>query len=189
MKILLISLAVLIVIGGVIWAVYYFNSDAYKIKNAESFWNKTVSDAIKQKDSSICEKMDDEKLRNYFSPRFACYINVARSLKDSSICEQSNEPNTCYVEIVSELKDKSICEKIINLDIKLDIKSECYDRLARATLDESFCNLITSNYLKMEGFDLVDNCLLDIAIKKKDKSICEKINDTFFKKTCLSNFN
>jgi len=95
-----------------------------------------------------------------------CYLDVASSTQDLSICEKIQNhlyKRQCYTEFAQAKQDLLICDKIQD-----DDKYFCYRYVAKAKEDLSICDQIPLQGTK-------DACYLDIAKIKQDPSICEQI--------------
>lgn len=146
--------------------------------------------AKKRNDISLCEKATDSSVKgdcyNYFagirddpalcekisdkSDRYSCYLDFAKKAEKVSTCEE--EPisqlakDVCIRIYAVKIKDHLLCEKINNREEK----EWCYKNVAVATENSSLCEKIYfSKFYK-------DKCYWDIAKKKSDYLLCEKVS-------------
>ena len=85
------------------------------------------------KDEKFCDTLDSQSLAA------DCLEIVARFRRDTNICEkidQNDVQRRCYLNIAIETADVNLCDKTG------DDKANCISRVALATLDESYCNLL-----------------------------------------------
>lgn len=134
---------------------------------------------------STCEEFSDQKAKAY------CYLNVAKSKKDSSICEKiptedffssstdyrvPDMRDDCFSELARG--DLLVCDKI-NDPTKKDY---CYSSVAKTKRDHSACGVIQDQKIK-------DECYLFISITKQDPSVCDNIQDESNRRDCSRGSN
>lgn len=98
---------------------------------------KLLSDALEQKDTSICEKMS--LLVSTGMPlKYQCYIDIAAIKQDLTICNKLTNPTAlaeCYLAVAQTKNDTNIC-KLITPTL---YNSLCYMRLAESQHNSSLC--------------------------------------------------
>ena len=143
--------------------------------------------ALENLETSICSNIKS------ISPD-RCYYDIAVKLIDQTVCEKISVQNRtlrneCFNDIAIKLNNKEICERILENDVlrnsciktvstalqetegcaaigDLFEKDDCYEQLAVAQLNPSFCTLM-SNTLTPNGF-VRDVCLDNILLTKKE---------------------
>jgi len=123
------------------------------------------------------------------STRNNCFIKKATETKNELICKKLNnylnsQPrDACYKGVAISKKDESICA---NIDVNNQPASEawlreCYYEVAIAKNDEMVC-------LEIYEFSSTRNkCIQNIAISKRNETICELLKYTFDIEDCKSN--
>lgn len=82
------------------------------------------------------------------------------------------EKSSCLLEIAKFREDSSVCAKI-PISATAD---ECFEYIAQKRMEEGFCNEIKS--------DIKYRCYHDLALRKGDISICERIESNEIKNQC-----
>lgn len=128
-----------------------------------------------------CDEMQDPNARG------RCYAGIYRLLPpDASICTKIDvnmtpERQECSFAVGEFAKDKSACDMF---DVK-DEKDECLRAVAMVTLDESLCELLAIKpYLEFAKHTGRDSCYYEIALTKRDTSLCPKISNEDQKQKC-----
>ena len=129
------------------------------------------------KDISICEKISDHMDR-----KVICYKNLALSKNDSEICQKIDYNYFKEWCTTDSTKDFSICRSLKNGTLYWDEAklNDCKDMcLGAVTSDVNYCEKINEESVK-------PYCYKDVAVKKNDLSICDKIesNDNSNKDEC-----
>ncbi len=76
-----------------------------------------ISDkAIKKRDENICEQVAGKEQRD------GCYMGVARSTGNESLCENVDDKEYCYLAVALSTKNEKLCERVSE-----DKKDYCYD--------------------------------------------------------------
>ena len=129
--------------------------------------------AQRRNDSSICDVIDGNSYH-----KIICYEAISKKNMDPSMCEKMKDVpserdgydyDVCYGNIATLKNDPSYCEKII----QDRAKGQCYSYFGFTTNDMSYCDILRKYE---EGRHLLlNNCYIQHAIKKRDKSICEKV--------------
>lgn len=130
--------------------------------------------AISRGDLSICDKIGNQDTVDW------CYRDIATNKSDVAICDKikSNSlKNHCYTDISVSRDDISICDKIITDNDKHYLQDDKYYCRALVKMDISIC----------ENMQYKSRCYEDIAIRKGDTSICNKILYSEFKDRCYGN--
>jgi hypothetical protein len=131
-----------------------------------------------------------------------CFINLAVSTKDASICENikkevnilyAKDPSSaqtsslkfglgdvhaevCYEKVGAATNDLSMCNKI---GIQSFLKWSCYNDVAASSEDPNICR-------QLDDKDSVDRCLSGVGIKKKSLLICDEIKKESYREACYS---
>ena len=116
----------------------------YSLNRADCY----KSMALLFEDASICYKIVNEEIT-----RDDCYRLLAMKMKDASICENSGLSGSCIAWVAGETRDLSLCEKLYR-DTDYDDRYWCYTRIAKATKDESICDLLSN-------FDVNENTVIN----------------------------
>jgi len=135
--------------------------------------------------------------------------NFSKSTTESNKCEKiesmSSKAN-CYRQLAEQEGNKEICE---NIEGYIDIKDACLSQVAVKNQDAELCEqaggqkdfclgrvaLLTQNELLCDKLSTELGryaCYVRIATKKKDKTICEKIDNPesdyyYLKENCYNN--
>lgn len=141
----------------------------YTLKDSSAVYSVL---AFETKNSSLCQKIKDEKLKgvciwsvenNY---KLNNVLNKARELNDPKLCEKLEDENS-----------RKECSDKYNYFIK-------FDKLLQTAIsknDKTICNSATDEQMKKECISIVStnpeyNKYLEEAIKNKDLSSCYKIS-------------
>ncbi|MBN1941604.1 MAG: hypothetical protein JW772_05475 [Candidatus Diapherotrites archaeon] len=103
----------------------------------------------------------------------ACLKNIAITQENYLICAEitdSNSRGSCYNELTSFF-DSNSNDTLCKLIVRAEDKSNCYKKLADATLNEEYCNKLSVTKDRSE-------CISSLGIEKSDPSVCEKILKT-----------
>lgn len=152
--------------------------------------------AKKEKDESICEKVDDLSLR------IDCFEKLAIAKKDPEICNKISysyfekwclanpEADLCgyglshYKEDTTRhYQDKNYCVALAGTDVSKcaslgDGAVSCYSSFALENNDLSLCDKIL-NISKAFAKEQRDGCYVALAELRKDPSLCEDINNDY----------
>jgi hypothetical protein len=177
---------------------------------------RTIIEALTNKDASLCKELEKTYKLGTFVQR--CYLTLATSMMNSSICdliedvpfnrdiiilchntiktklaiennnlalceelnitsphERDKEKNDCYFSVAKAKKDTSLCEKIMSDDYKI------YCR-AILTADSTLCKNINEMWY---AFPSRNECYEDIAKITLDASLCENMYRDEYKQECL----
>lgn len=148
---------------------------------------KSGSGVNESKDEEdACKNIKDSTEKNN------CYIKLAASSGDTSICDRliMEEHDNCYKEVAISKENVLLCDRIENSDTKDD----CYNAFAISEEDSSVCGKIQKqekrddcyNYLALSTedpgacgkIDIIskrDDCYNGLALSKEDHSICSEI--------------
>jgi len=137
--------------------------------------------AFSSSDETVCETIVSE------NARWECYSDLGEKLKDYSICmkvppdiNNNIYRGNCLNEVAISLKDPEICTKINYYVFKGNIVRDlCIDSLINSVQDENIC-------LKVFNSDTKNNCLIQIAVKKKNLEICELISSEETREECIT---
>jgi hypothetical protein len=148
-------------------------------------------------ESYVCASINDSAKKN------ECYISLAVSQEDSSICNGliMEAHDLCYREVATSKNDSLLCNRIENIEVKDDCyhtlaltvgdslicgkiqtqdkREDCYNTIALSKEDPSICD-------KIETVGKMDDCYSTIALSKEDPSICDKINNVGKKDDCYN---
>lgn len=97
---------------------------------------------------------------------------------DIKICDQLDKNHdSCVLSVIIAKKDISICNDVD--------KTKALDKICKAivTLDTKYCEEKTSLNLDDEK-KFKDNCYYQVAVNKKDNSLCAKIQDSTIRSLC-----
>ena len=132
---------------------------------------------------SICENMKNEYSKSL------CNKKLAIKLKDPELCEGNFN---CYIELASSNNDESVCE---NIEFDL-LKYQC---LAKVSGSRDYCDNIEEEIermncigvvpeevsdCKIEGYVNFD-CLIELANKEKNSTFCNLIDLEEVMWTCI----
>ena len=126
--------------------------------------------------------------------RDKCYYGIATNTENPQICENvvgtskyfpgkyggvgTTSKENCYTTVSLEIGiregDLTVCEKFKS--------AYCYRAIALENIDESLCSKFRTSFEETE----IDKCYEDIAIKKNNISICDKIDWNNTKYTCYA---
>jgi len=133
----------------------------------DSYKNDCYSMVVRQtKDISMCERNSNDMGR-----KVTCYKNLALAKNDSEICQKIDYNYFKEWCMADSTKDFSICRSLKDGTLywdeaKLDDwKNIC---LGAVTGDVNYCEKINEESVK-------PSCYKDIAVKRNDLSICDKI--------------
>lgn len=148
-----------------------------------------IQNAIENEDSSVCDDIYLQEARD------VCYWEVAKAIKEPSLCEKisgEDEKNYCLAVIN---KDSSVCERIsdqdrrnyctavITEDLSLCKRISGGDRrnhcIASIKKDAYYCQLMSD---KNVGY----YCYRDVAIARNDSSLCGKIEVEYMRNRCYA---
>lgn len=128
--------------------------------------------AMNSGDPEVCKKVQSPYERD-------CYIELAKITKDPSLCDYAKlKYNYCIAEVVTVVPDESLCERISGTVTE----GKCYENLAVAKKDHSFCNKMP---LDEYGKNKSDSCIFSVAATKQDKETCKKITHPVIQSNCL----
>jgi hypothetical protein len=107
-----------------------------------------------------------------------CYEAKFYQTKDPTFCGKIQKKLTgndfgktsqqsCYNGAVFDLKDVAICKAVVDKDVK----AECYEQFGSFPESEKDCESIEKDFQLQ-----IATCYWNLAGKKKDKTICEKID-------------
>jgi hypothetical protein len=133
---------------------------------------------------SLCDNIQSDDMKD------TCIAQVAILQQDTKICDQistQEKKDSCYSIVGIQKTDISVCDKIETQPSR----DHCFLNLARETQNASVCD-------QMEGFSKTteivheiqiwkDRCYNEIGSAKKDKAICDKIDDDKVKGYCYRN--
>ena len=136
--------------------------------------------AVKEKDSSLCEKIDNSLQQPY------CYFFVAIKLNDLQLCEKAgSSKQVCYYSLASARKDVSVCEKLRDEQQVggLSYFDKCLFEVAKSKSDVSlcpesvdFCSLIVKK--DYPGCNGDQKCIYLIALNNDDLEGCNRLTGT-----------
>jgi hypothetical protein len=160
---------IILILGVLVSGVY-----GYTQNKSGQDWTKL---AIENNDITLCNKVEYD--------RFYCQTDFAISKGNDSFCGlidvsglgSGNRRDICYSSVASKLNDASICEKIA-----FEEQFKIYCR-ALATNNLDLCNNLPDLNTLGGGRSI---CIKEIAIKRLDPSLCEKIpeEDMIYKSQC-----
>jgi hypothetical protein len=156
-KIARIYLAVIFVICVGFAFYYYINYDV----EVSAIYKKT----------SNCAKIE------LSGNKQSCYLNHAKTEKNSKICdiyfEQKDSREFCYSLVAQASGDSLSCARLSNSNER----DNCYSGIAKANSSESLCSSITDEYR-------VSECYYNMAIQKKEITLCEKVTPPELHEDC-----
>lgn len=158
-------------------------------------------------DKSICQTIQTS------SYSLSCFANVSVSSNDSSVCDNSqmslNDRWTCHTSYSLSSGDISGCDSIP--DLADNAKFQCAFQFAKKFGDPSSCQIIDSissrivcyqgsiiyspqtlDYRKcsnITNYNWMNKCYLESAKTYSDISLCDLIEDTSFRQTCIDAYN
>lgn len=153
--------------------------------------------AFSQNDSSYCDKVQEQHLKNW------CYTDIAANLEEASICDnlEGEFRNNCIKNIAVATQDTQLCSEIsglpgdrcyldlaielqdVNLcsDIESELRNECYNDLAKSLSDYQLCLNIE------DDIQTYDSCLLRVSLDEQDIAGCRPIYTQRIKDVCYMN--
>ncbi|MBS3058417.1 MAG: hypothetical protein J4478_03360 [Candidatus Diapherotrites archaeon] len=167
------------------------------------------SGALKSKNGSFCQKIEDKKLvascysnlaldtnnvsfcdqlkndaKAYEFDNGFCYSDLGIQVKSPTICEKSELfSDDCMIQLAESMKDGTLCERVTD-DKKRNI---CYNHAGIATNDAALCDkIVISQVFQSSDISLKDSCYSEIAKATKNKSLCEKVIREDQKTFCIS---
>jgi hypothetical protein len=114
----------------------------------------------------------------------SCYDGVAFSKNDLTICDKESplsHKETCYFSVAVNLQDMSICNKITDTIYKGACQINVYIAQASAAKNPDLCNNLSNQSNR-------DFCLVQVARKIKDVTVCDKIMDAVKSAECKQYF-
>ncbi len=142
---------------------------------------RTIIKALTNKDASLCKELEKTYKLGTFVQR--CYLTVATSMMDTSICDLIEDMpfnrdiiilchNTVKTKLAIENNNPSLCEElnIMSPHDRDKEKNDCYFSVAKAKKDTSLCEKITSN----------DYRIYCRAILTTDSTLCKNINEMWY---------
>lgn len=126
---------------------------------------KATIDGIVNQDANECEKIENHG-------REICYQDLARILKDPSICDRFSGNHRCYWNLAVSLEREDLCELA-------PFNQAC---VAIANRDSSSCETITEEIERSK-------CFYNIAILTGDSGICSRLDDEFSTSVCTQHVN
>ncbi len=111
-----------------------------------------------------------------------CYNYILSLTDNSNICGELVDPyniNTCYKNFARKLKDPTLCSKLTNEydgDVCVVDLSNANPGMISVKEEAVLCSQMNAGK---------DNCYSKLAIKTKDKTLCNQISSTDGKTNCL----
>lgn len=142
MKKLIIIIAGIVVISGLVIVGYNLGNNS----NSENLESTTKNSSQKNQKSeyslSKCQNIKSEVIRT------SCYIEIAVSKGDPSICKNLNDyvlgMNGCYNEVAQNKKDESICMMIK----EQHPQAICLGKIGKQKNDPSVCENLETDIWK-----------------------------------------
>jgi len=180
-----------------------FTDNPSRCKEAGNFDNycyESTFEAMKNFSESLCKGFSD------YSPRTLCYLRLAETSKDPSLCEKAGgRYQECSWELAKITKNQKLCEEI-EVDFE---QNEC---LAEVTGDVSFCEKIISDIERGTCFIMLgknadikkcgeivsienpsyaysQQCIVSVALATKDISLCDLIENKEARWRCLASLS
>ena len=129
--------------------------------------------ATQARDPSICKKVYLETGRD------DCYVNYSATLDAPEVCVQvinSINRNKCYIHTALQNGDPAACNGLVGMD-----RTSCYNLVVTGAVpirDSAACMAIDN----VETWRPI--CLRDLAVQKKDSTICDLIESASYKSDC-----
>ncbi|MGB6838675.1 MAG: hypothetical protein WBE27_00115 [Microgenomates group bacterium] len=174
------------------------NADSSFCQKVESEEEKNICFALADKDISFCRKIKDQ------DPKEICYYELSFTLGDINYCDELDDWEKCYFSFVHRLywQERSneikaqYCEKLSkSAGGDMAFRNTCW---ALKAGDASFCqgNEHCLSFFK-QPLSFCEttrskgkaDCLRDRALTARDTSICEKIDDVYFRDNCYSSYS
>lgn len=174
------------------------NADGSFCQKIEQIEEKNLCLALADKDLFFCRKIKNQEAKKI------CYYELSFEVRDISYCDELEDWEKCYFSFVHKLywQERSdeiqaeYCEKISNnAGGDMAFRNTCW---ALKAGDVSLCQgnehclsffkqpLSFCDTTKSKG---KSDCLRDRALTAKDTSICEKIDDIYFRDNCYSSYS
>lgn len=174
------------------------NNDSNLCQKIQSVEEKNICLALANQDFSFCRKIQEQEAQEI------CYYELSFVLKDISYCDELDNWEKCYFSFIHRLywQERSdeiqaqYCEKLIeNAGGDMAFRNSCWAlKAGNASLCQgnehclsffkqplSFCETTKSKSKS--------DCLRDRALTARDTSICEKIDDIYFRDNCYSSYS
>jgi hypothetical protein len=139
---------------------------------------------VDKSDLKYCEKSEEPDV---------CYEDIAKKLNDPSACSNikfSGDKECCFLlektVMAANQKNDNICNELKSIYEKdendiwsrcykmQDYVNLCYQKVALATNDESYCEKINTEYVGTH-YEILLECYRIIAKNKNDTSVCDGI--------------
>lgn len=148
-----------LIIGSGIFLYFYLNSSPCKNINNQLESDNCYIDAVKnEKDIILCDFVSNTRDSSMYLPssRDYCYLKIYKATKNPSLCEKMNDGNVKWIDCLEDFMWKQVA----------------------VSLDASAC-------LKLSTIEYRDTCYNIVAVGRKDTSICQSVQDSAKKDTCL----
>lgn len=139
-----------------------------------------VSLAVKEKNATLCEDLQDSILTNICYTRLADYIDV---LNDIKFCEKIPHESTKFLCMARITGDINYCS---NITLELVEKGFCLAAITK-NVDDCFVSTSSSEASSRITFS---SCIQDVAVKTKNMTMCDmagRVEDEWKCKMALSN--
>lgn len=174
------------------------NADSSFCQKVESTEEKNICFALADKNLSFCQKIKDQEAKEI------CYYELSFKVGNINYCDELDDWEKCYFSFVHRLywQERSneikaqYCEKLSkNAGGDIAFRNTCW---ALKAGDASLCqgNEHCLSFFK-QSLSFCENtksknksdCLRDRALTAKDSSICEMIDDIYFRDNCYCSYS
>ena len=132
--------------------------------------------------AGYCEQLSSQMLRDN------CYSSLAAASGDSSECARVTNSllrDRCYSDAAATSGDASDCSGIQTQELRYECSNSLYGQQALQQGDPSICERI--QYSDPSGAQqLVDGCILSVAMNRSDTSFCTSIANESLRLRCMS---
>lgn len=169
----------MLLIGGYVLIFLYAETTSSTLKATCSDCSMLKEQAIRQKDFTICAKIEDEIMA------VACKIEVlnaenvefALRYSDKSYCQRIDaQPiaEDCVFKLATATKDYALCAELTS-----SLHDSCIAEYAETTNNADLCiNEIKNEYVR-------DSCLRKLALRRSDQRVCSQIRTQGILLSCL----
>lgn len=150
---------------------------------------------INKGDYTQCQNIGKKYPNTTGFPEYQCYEHFIDISNDPEICEFPHIKNDynyslfCHKKMALKLGDEKICEKARIEDATSHPWNECWRAMAVKKRNESLCEKILPK-IKGDNVEMmsyvVGTCYGEVAMEKKDPSICSGAKTDLIRNECLN---
>ena len=142
-----------------------------ELQQEQRSFKEIMNEALQTNDIAVCKKITDRGQRDGCVDQLT--VRKAVVAKDASLCQQVRSKDWkegCYERLALLLKEPLLCSMA-------GTKILCFSEVAVATMDPDLCE---------HSGEFMGSCLRDVAIARKETSICERITNPTDKTSCFT---